>query len=264
MSDTDKTQDKAAPDHVCPERIQNIVGELFSLTVSQGHRIDEKTADAALGAAKGRLGEICLECLSGNVEDDEPAAAPLQPATAETKKRDENRKYFLLRMISCKLSHLFDTENNPNPLDRACSRGIDAYMHRLFSKSVYEQINARAGDILDHTGTGDTHILNAIMDNPDYKAFLENVLVRVAISFLKYEQAKDLFISDLNMAMPDNSAPLGHDEFKTIIRAMLSDVFLLGKALGGNDFLDYRYGANTAAILDRIADEFGRDLPPKD
>ena len=260
MSDTTPSGALDQADHDCPARIRHIVGDIFNLMVTQGHRIDEATADAALSGAQERLGEICLECLGGAATEDPPRSALMDEPTAPRKARDDNRKYFLLRMVSCKLSHLFDTENNPTPLDRASSHGIDTYMHRIFSKSVYEQINDRAEDILDHTGTGDTNILNAILDNPDYKAFLENVLVRLAVSFLKYESAKGLFISELNMAMPDGAPPLGHVEFKSVMRALLSDIFLLGKTLGGNDLLDYRYGKNTAAIIDRVADDFGQDI----
>ncbi len=234
-----------------PARVRNIFTEMFALTVSQGHRIDKETATAALAGTVARLGEICIDCLN--------AATAEKPAAA-AKTGDDNRKYFLLRMVSCKLSHLFDTTNNPTPLDRACSHGIEAYMHRIFSDGVYQQLNARARDILKHTGDGDTRILNAILDHPDYRIFLENVLVRLAGSFIKYNGAKDSFISELNMAMPDNSRPLGHAEFKAIIRALLADIFLLGKTLGGNDLLDYRYGKNTAAIIDRVADDFGRDI----
>lgn len=255
---TDETE---MPDHDCPVRVRNIVTELFDLAVAQGHRIDDETAAIALNGARTRLGEICHECLSGAATEEPPRSALMEEPVADNKPAvDNKRKYFLLRMISCKLSHLFDATNNHSPLDRACSHGIDTYMHRIFSKGVYDQINTRAEEILSHTGTGDTNILNAIMDNPDYKAFLENVLVRFAISFIKYKGARDLFISDLNMAMPNNAEPLTLMDFKAIIRALLSDIFLLGKVLGGNDLLDYRYGANTAAIIDRVADEFSRDM----
>ena len=253
----DKTE---LTNHDCPVRVRNIVTELFDLAIAQGHRIDSETAAIAVNSAHTRLGEICLECLSGAATEEPPRSALMDEPSADKPALDNKRKYFLLRMVSCKLSHLFDTVNNPSPLDRACSHGIDAYMHRIFSPGVYEQINTRAEEILEHTGTGDTNILNAIMDHPDYKAFLENVLIRFAVSFIKYEGARDLFMSDLNMALPNNAAPLSHGDFKAIIRALLSDIFLLGKVLGGNDLLDYRYGANTAAIIDHVADDFNRDM----
>lgn len=243
----------------CPARIRNIVSDLFALTVTHGHRIDTATAEQALSGARQRLGDICLECLAGTTE--QPATpAPAQTTVTPQAGKKDHRKYFLLRMLSCKLSHLFDTRNNPAPLNRACSHGIDTYIRRLFSKAVYQQVNSRAGEILKQCGTGDTRILNTILDNPDYKAFLENALVRIAVSFIKYQGARDLFISDLNMAMPRDVAPLTQQDFRAIIGALLSDIFLLGKSMGGNDLLDYRYGANTSLILDQVAGAFSKDF----
>ena len=249
--------DLAEPD--CPARIRNIVGDLFTLTVTHGHRIDAGTAEQALGSARQRLGDICLECLAGpTAEPDGPV--PSRAADAPQAGKKDHRKYFLLRMLSCKLSHLFDTKNNPTPLSRASSHGIDTYIRRLFSKAVYAQVNSRAEEIIKQCGTGDTKILNAILDNLDYRAFLENSLVRVAVSFIKYNDARDMFISDLNMAMPNNAEPLTHENFKAIIGALLSDIFLLGKTMGGNDLLDYRYGANTSLVLDQVAVVFSKDI----
>jgi len=249
--------DQTEPD--CPARIRNIVGDLFTLTVTHGHRIDETTAEHALSSARQRLSDICLECLAGTPEQVATSDPSPMTATPQTGQKD-HRKYFLLRMLSCKMSHLFDTHNNPAPLSRACSHGIDTYIRRLFSLAVYEQVNSRAGEILNMCGTGDTKILNAIQDNPDHKAFLENALVRIAVSFIKYTNARDMFISDLNMAMPNTADPLTHENFRAIIGALLSDVFLLGKSMGGNDLLDYRYGANTSLILDQVAVSFSKDI----
>ena len=244
---------------VGPGRIRAIITELFDLLVVHGKRMESQTAIVARDEAIGKLTSICLECRPGTDQEPDPDCgidfAPPAPAS----KPGEQRKFFLLRMVSCKLSHLFDTVNNSRPLDRQCSHGIDAYMRRIFKAGVYDDVNERAGQILGKLGRGDASILSAIYDNPGDAAFLENVLVRICLSMAKYPNAKDALISELNQAQTPDAPTLGHDEFRAIIGSLLSDVFLLGRTSSGGDRLDYRYGRNAAAAISQVADLYGKD-----
>jgi hypothetical protein len=241
-----------------PERVLKLFRDVFE--VAAGHRgtLDDRTVEESIRLTTDKLSTVCVEC-QGFALPAEPPPEP-EPEPEPALKVDEKRKFHLLRLASCKLSNLFDTVNNPNPMDRHTAHGLDNYMRRIFTQPVYEHLNTQAGIILKIAGRNDVAILNSVQNNPFYRVFLQNILVRIALSFSKYKEAKDAFITDLNGALPANMGVVGHNEYRIILRALFFDLFLQSKSNLEGALLDYEYGPRTAVILSKVAEQFDRDM----
>lgn len=239
-----------------PERILRLFKDVFEVAAGHHGSLDVRTVEESIRLTTEKLSAVCAECQGFAVA----AEPPPEPEPEPDLKADEKRKFFLLRLISCKLSNLFDTVNNPNPMDRHTTHGLDNYMRRIFTQPVYEHLNTQAGIIIKITGRNDVAVLNSIQNNPFHRVFLQNILVRIALSFSKYEPAKDAFIADLNDALPPSLEAAGSQEFRMILRALFFDLFLQSKSNLEGALLDYEYGPGTAATLNKVAERFGRDM----
>ena len=236
------------------DEINRLVGEVFNTTLSRKDGLDDETAKEAIRLTQEKISAFCLSCQLQDQGDEKPKHVPLDPALKE------KRHLFLLRLIFCKISHLFVKSNKQTSYDRSITSGIDAYLHKIFKPAIYKHLNEHAKTILDQAGDDDITILNTIQDNPFHRTYLHNVYVRFALSFSKYENAKSIFMNDLNQSLPEGHEPLTHQDFRTIFNALLGDVFLSGKSELDGLLLDYQYGPRTAQGLITIAETFGRDL----
>ena len=240
-----------------PERILRILSEIFDLTVDQERRMDPATAEKIIKMTADKLAEISLDCRQrapvSTARRIDPAAQPKK--TSEALKR----ALFLLRLVTCKLSGLFESEGDPNPLDRSAILGLDAYMKRIVEPAVYVYLDEQAKAILEVSGDDDTAILHNIQLNAFHRAFLQNILVRVALSFKGYLNAKALFISELNKATGPGDPPVGQAEYRRIMGALLFDLFAQAKSPAEGALLDYQYGPKTAKIISTVAANVGHD-----
>ncbi len=239
------------------EQILRILSEIFDLTVHQGRRMDPGTAEKSIKMTAEKLVEICLDCRQrapvSTVRRVDPAAQPKKASEAP------KRALFLLRLVTCKLSSLFESEGNPKTLDRSAVYGLDAYMKRIFEPGVYAYLDEQAKAILEVSGDSDNAILNNIQFNAFHWAFLQNILVRIALSFKGYLNAKALFISDLNKALGPSDPPVRQAEYRMIMGALLFDLFVHAKSSVEGTLLDYQYGPKTAKIIAAVANNFGHD-----
>lgn len=241
------------------ERILRILSEMFDLTIAQGRRMDQATAAQSMKLTADKLVEICLECRNRPPMPAIKSVVPL-PEPEETKEEDEpKRALFLLRLVSCKLSSLFENEDGSKNLDRSATFGLDVYLKRVFEPPVYAQLNEQAKEILEVSGDNDATVLNNIQFNDFHWAFLQNILVRIAVSFKSYHSAKTLFMKDLNSELQPGDPDVGQTEYRLIMGALLFDLFIHAKSGLEGALLDYRYGPKTAKIITAVAEHFGRD-----
>ena len=236
-----------------PERISNIVNELFEFVLENKNYIDSNIVDESTIAARATLSAICNGCREAGIDEDETPEIEINkspPPIPHT--GNEQRKMHLLRLVSVKLSHAFDKKYNPNPIDRQFSIGIDYYLRRLFTAEVFENLNDQAQRILMVSGIGDNVIINNINTNPHHKNFLNNVLVRFAQSFRKFNTARFQFMEDLNESNP--SAPsLGKNEFHLIMNSFLNDLMLTARSQRDGAMMDFLYGPRTSQTLDEVS-----------
>lgn len=238
-----------------PKRIQKVLGEIFEFFMAHGQVKNLTLADKTIQMTANKLGGICQECqmqLRGGGEVEEVAAPP-------PTKGNEKRRLFLLRLVTSKLSHLFDPVHNPNPMDRAYALGLDLYFRRIFSQNVYIRLNGEAKQILGATGSDDIQVFNTVNTNPFFNAFVQNVLIRLALTFKKYEGAKGLFMQDVNSALPNDYPDMTNEQFRVLMSALLFDVFMKGKSEMDGKLLEFRFGPGTADTLNAISDKFGTD-----
>jgi len=250
--DGDRTPDST-------DRILKILCEMFDLTIAQGRRMDQATAEQSMKLTADKLVEICLNCRN---RPPMPAIQLALPSSKpeEAQEGDEpKRALFLLRLVSCKLSSLFENEDGPKNIDRSATYGIDAYLKRIFEPPVYAHLNDQAKEILEVSGDDDATILNNIQFNDFHWAFMQNILVRIAVSFKAYHSAKTLFMKDLNSELQPGDPDVGQAEYRMIMGAMLFDLFIQAKSGLEGALLDYRYGPKTAKIVSAVAGHFGRD-----
>lgn len=238
-----------------PRRIQKILGEIFEFFLAHGQMKNLALADETIRMTGNKLGQVCQDCQmqlmgSGDVDEDAPP-----PPTAG----NEKRRLFLLRLVSSKLSHLFDPVHNPNPMDRAYAMGLDLYFRRIFPQQVYVRLNGEAKQILGASGRDDVQVVNTVNTNPFFSAFMQNVLVRMVLTFKDYEAAKGLFMQDVNDALPSGYDEMTNEQFRVLMSALLFDVFMKGKSEMDGKLLDYRFGKGTADILNFVSDKFGAD-----
>ena len=239
-----------------PKRVQKILGEIFEFTLAHGQVKNLEAAGHSVQMTREKLESVCKACqlqtLGGGDEDMDV------PGTV-TGTGNEKRRLFLLRLISCKLSHLFDKAHNPNPMDRTYALGLDLYFRRIFSQDVYVRLNGEAKQILAAAGGDDVQVFNLVNTNVFFSTFVQNVLVRVIMSFRKYETAKDMLLQDINEALPHGYNNITHEQYRVLMSALLFDVFIKGKSEMDGRILDFRYGPKTAEILNQVSDRFGRD-----
>lgn len=245
------------------DRILKILTEMFDLTLEQGRRMDQATAEQSMKLTADKLVEICLDCRSRPPIPAIQSVAP-PPRPKETPKETKEgeapkRTRYLLRLVSCKLSSLFDNEDGSIKIDRSATFGVDAYLKRIFEPSVYAHLNEQAKEILEVSGNDDATVLNNIQFNNFNWAFLQNILVRIAVSFKSYHSAKTLFIKDLNSELQPGDPDVGQVEYRLIMGALLFDLFIHAKSGLEGALLDYRYGPKTAKTIVAVADHFGRD-----
>ncbi len=239
------------------ERILRILSEIFDLTVDKGRRMDQATAEKSIRMTADKLAEICLDCRQRTPVT---TASRVDPA-AQPKKESEapKRALFLLRLVTCKISSLFDSEGGGKTVDRSAIHGLDIYMKRIFEPAVYAYLDEQAKAILEVSGDDDATILNNLQFNAFHWAFLQNILVRIALSFKGYLDAKALFIADLNKGVGPSDPPVLQDEYRMIMGALLFDLFVHAKSSMEGALLDYQYGPKTAKIIAAVADNFGHD-----
>ena len=246
MADTD------GPDG--PKRVQRIIGEIFEFTLAHGQVKNLDVAGSSVQMVSNKLEGVCRDCqtqMLGGEDIEDVASGGVG---------NEKRRMHLLRLVSCKLSHLFDSDHNPNPMDRVYALGIDLYFRRILSEDVYNRVNAEAKQILSAAGGDDVRMFNLINSNIFFGAFVQNVLVRIVTSFKKYDEAKAFFIKDVNDALPGDYPDLTQEQYRVIMSALLFDVFIKGKSELDGKLLDYRFGPKTAEILNHVSDRFGRDV----
>ena len=239
-----------------PRRIQKVLAEIFEFFMAHSQMKNLSLAEKTIQMTGNKLGQICQDCqmqLLGGGEVDEEATPP-------PTKGNEKRRLFLLRLITCKASHLFDPVHNPNPMDRAYAMGLDLYFRRIFPQNVYLRLNGEAKQILTAAGSGDdVQIFNMVNTNPFFSAFVQNVLIRVALSFRKYDGAKGLFMNDTNEALPSGYEEMSNEQFRVFMSALLFDVFMRGKSELDGKLLDFRYGPETSETINTVSEKFSKD-----
>jgi len=249
--------DKSAGDDG-PVRVHAIVSELFEFVLENKQYIDNDIAEESILSAKEALNTICHSCNTSRTDDgDAPEIEILQTPSPRPQSGNDQRKMHLLRLISCKLSHAFDKQHNPNPIDRKFSVGIDYYLRRLFTPDVYEMLNEQAERILMISGIGDNVIINNVNANPHHKNFLNNVLVRFAQSFRKFDMAHYQFMDDINESNP-SATPLGKNEFHLIMNSLLNDLMLIARSQRDGAMMDFLYGPRTSQVLDEISQSLSK------
>lgn len=247
-----------------PERVLKLLNEIFEVVAEHGGRMDDETVTESIRMTTAALSRVCRECqgqkAAAEVPPIEEKPAEPAPKNKSEKQDEEKRRLHLLRLTTCKLSNLFDTVNNPNPMNRATAHGLDTYLNRILGSAVYDHLNDQAGAILKVTGRNDVAVLNSVQSNPFHRLFLQNILVRIALSFKRYASAKRAFISDLNAVLPSTMDPVGHAEYRMILGALLFDLFIQSKSGRDSELLDYEYGPKTVKNLNAVAEQFGRDI----
>ena len=239
-----------------PKRIQRVLGEIFEFTLAHGQVKNLEAAGHSVQMTRDKLDSICGHCQTQMLGGGDAGEEPVAGAGAG----NEKRRMHLLRLVSCKLSHLFDSAHNPNPMDRVYALGIDLYFRRILSEDVYSRVNSEAKQILAAAGGDDVRMFNLINSNIFFGSFVQNVLVRIVTSFKKYGEAKALFIQDVNDALPGNYPELTQEQYRVLMSALLFDVFIKGKSEMDGKILDYRFGPKTSEILNHVSDQFGRDI----
>ena len=249
--------EKSPRDDDGPSRVHSIVSELFEFVLENKQHIDKNIAEESVVSAKETLGVICKTCREINDEGDAPEIEISQTSSPEPRSDNDKRKMHLLRLISCKLSHAFDKKHNPNPIERKFSVGIDYYLRRLFTPEVYEQLNEQAERMLMVSGVGDNVIINNVNTNIHHKNFLNNVLVRFAQSFRKFDTAHYQFMDDVNQSNP-SAQPLGKNEFHLIMSSLLNDLMLTARSQRDGAMMDFLYGPRTSQVLDEISQNLSK------
>ena len=234
-----------------PDRISGIVDELFEFVIENKNHIDRNVADESTRAARATLSAICSDCRE-TIEDKTPEIEINKSPAPLPNKENEQRKMHLLRLVSVKLSHAFDKKHNPNPIERKFSVGIDYYLRRLFTADVFDQLNDQAQRILMVSGVGDNVIINNINTNPHHKNFLNNILVRFAQSFRKFNTARFQLMEDLNESNP-SAPPLGNNAFHLIMSSLLNDLMLTARSQRDGAMMDFLYGPKTSQALDEVS-----------
>lgn len=243
-----------------PDKVGRIVSEIFTFVSANPEAFDASIAEAGAQMTLARLDKICTACGSLPVSDlPQVELIPINDEPIERPSGQEQRKMHLLRLISCKLSHAFDKNLNPDPLDRQVSVGLDVYMRRIFGMAVYRRLNDQAERILLLSGRGDDVVLRAVMGNFMHRQFFMNVLVRLGLSFRNFDVARHLFMEDLNESRPLGSRELGKSAFHLILGALLNDVFLIAKSQDDGALLDFLYGPRTARGLQEVVELLSKD-----
>ncbi|MCK5445105.1 MAG: hypothetical protein KAI73_05730, partial [Rhodospirillaceae bacterium] len=104
-----------------PDRVGGMVSELFEFVLENGANINDELAGESVRMARERLGKICSTCSELSSDEPSPAIALEKTESVKPPTGNEQRKMHLLRLVSCKLSHAFDKQNNPTPIDRQAS-----------------------------------------------------------------------------------------------------------------------------------------------
>jgi len=243
-----------------PDKVGRIVGEIFSFVMANPDAFDASMAEAGTQMTLARLNDVCKAC--GSLPENDMPQVDIIAINEEPIERpsgQEQRHMHLLRLISCKLSHAFDSRFNANCLDRQVSVGIDIYMRRLFGMSIYKRLNEQAERILLVAGRGDDAVLRAVMSNFMNRQFFINILVRIGLSFRNFDVAQHLFLKDLNECRPAGTPRLDKSTSHLILGALLNDVFLMAKSQDDGAALDFQYGLRTARGLEEVVTLLAKD-----
>ena len=108
------------------------------------------------------------------------------------------------------------------------------------------------------SGVGDNVIINNINANPHHKNFLNNVLVRFAQSFRKFDTAHYQFMDDINESNP-SAPPLGKNEFHLIMSSLLNDLMLTARSQRDGAMMDFLYGPRTSQTLDEVSQALAKN-----
>ena len=227
----------------------------LSQAVQAGFDVSEITAAAARAISMTVGGHADLDEIRRALHAEAQTRATREGAGSR-------RTKFILRLLIARVSHLFEDRGGwGQRLRRDFLRGFDRYLVQLLGKSLYEQMNAEAGDILSVLDVDeDAEIWRKIYLDENHKVFGFSILIKFLEKFEHFDRGRRSFTSIVNSSIMKDADKgkyldryvLDEGQFMMVFGTMFSDLFsVLGDADEAEE-LDSTFGAGTWEKMERI------------
>ena len=243
----------AAEDAVNPKDVKLL--KPLSQAVQAGFDISEVTTSAARAISLTVGGHADLDEIRRALHAEAQKRATREGARSR-------RSKFILRLLVARVSHLFgDRGGWRQRLRRDFLHGFDRYLVQLLGRSLYDQMNAEAGDILSVLDVDDdAEIWRKIYLDENHKVFGFSILIKFLEKFDHFDRGRRNFTSIVNSSIMKEADKgkyldryvLDEGQFMMVFGTMFSDLFsILGDADGAEE-LDSTFGAGTWEKMERI------------
>jgi len=148
-----------------------------------------------------------------------------QAAAVASAPRDPRRTRFLLRLVVCRVSHLFLGDKPMFP--RTIIEALDNYLKKAFGLVIYEELNEDADRLLYQLNCDDDEEMwRRIQESREGRRFVDTIFIRILFRFENFTSGKKTFMTIIESVMQENARfTFKDDHFLSVFEAMFSNLW---------------------------------------